>query len=189
MRSATDLRDSIIREANELFIQQGYAATTIKQIASGAGCTTAALYYYFAGGKAEILREVVRTYADVLTHIFEHTTNATTLPEFVQRLGDILARTAPDVLRRMSWILADFPKLHPNEQHQLHALLLTIHAHIAHEIHQFVADEVQAQRLAWFVFCAYFGYEQVFLTLDTKRIVPLSYEEFAQTLASIFAAR
>ena len=53
MRTTTDLKDIILQKAGELFAQQGYTATSNKQIAKAAGCTAAALYYYFEGGKAQ----------------------------------------------------------------------------------------------------------------------------------------
>lgn len=80
MRTPTELRTIILNEASKLFMQQGYAATTIKQIARAADCTTAALYSYFEGGKPQILREVVRSCSADSAQIFANTTNATTLP-------------------------------------------------------------------------------------------------------------
>ena len=59
MAEERGLAERILREAGDLFRQQGYAATSIKQIASAAGCTTAALYTYYEGGKAHVLREVI----------------------------------------------------------------------------------------------------------------------------------
>ena len=54
MGEASSLQDLILENADELFREQGYAATSIKQIAKASGCTTAALSYYFEDGKQHI---------------------------------------------------------------------------------------------------------------------------------------
>ncbi len=40
-------RDLIIETAAELFQEQGYDATSVRQIAAAVGCSEAALYYLF----------------------------------------------------------------------------------------------------------------------------------------------
>ena len=60
MSEARSLQDLTTGKAGELFREQGYEATTLKQIARAAGCTTAALHYCFEDGKDHILREVIR---------------------------------------------------------------------------------------------------------------------------------
>lgn len=188
MRTATDLRDTILREASDLFARQGYTATSIKQIAAAAGCTTAALYYYFEDGKSQILREVIRSYSLNIEHMFDSFADTPTLAAFLVRLGQTLAHVVPDMLRRMTWVLAEFPNLPTEEQNHMHAFVLGLHRQVNMEIARFVDDPEEAQQLAWFVFCAYFGYEQVFLTLDMQRKVPLSYDQFAHIMAQTMAA-
>jgi AcrR family transcriptional regulator len=51
-------RDQILDAAAELFVVQGLAATTTRQIAERVGIRQASLYYYFAG-KDEILLELL----------------------------------------------------------------------------------------------------------------------------------
>jgi AcrR family transcriptional regulator len=51
-------RDEILHVAAELFVRQGLAATTTRQIADRVGVRQASLYYYFAG-KDEILLELL----------------------------------------------------------------------------------------------------------------------------------
>jgi AcrR family transcriptional regulator len=51
-------RRRIIDQAAALFIEQGYAATTLDQIAKGAGVAVQTLYFHF-GNKATVLKEVV----------------------------------------------------------------------------------------------------------------------------------
>ena len=54
------MRDQILAEAARLFRQQGYAATTLRQIADAAGIKAGSIYYHF-GSKDEILGEVLDT--------------------------------------------------------------------------------------------------------------------------------
>jgi AcrR family transcriptional regulator len=51
-------RRRVIDHATALFQQQGYAATTIEQIASAAGVAVQTVYFHF-GNKATVLKEVV----------------------------------------------------------------------------------------------------------------------------------
>lgn len=51
-------RQTIIDGALELFLQQGYAATTLNQIAVRAGVAVQTVYFHF-GNKATVLKEVV----------------------------------------------------------------------------------------------------------------------------------
>jgi AcrR family transcriptional regulator len=60
-------RDAILRSAARLFRQQGYSATTLRQIATVAKIEAGSIYYYF-GSKEAILDEVL----DLgLRHVFE----------------------------------------------------------------------------------------------------------------------
>lgn len=55
-------RQAILSAAKGLFIRQGYAATTMRQIARDAGVTVAAIYNHFAGKEAifdALLRQAV----------------------------------------------------------------------------------------------------------------------------------
>jgi AcrR family transcriptional regulator len=53
-----DIRQQIMDAAIELFAQQGYAATSIRQIAEGVGVNSAMVHYYF-GSKEALLYEVM----------------------------------------------------------------------------------------------------------------------------------
>jgi TetR/AcrR family transcriptional regulator, cholesterol catabolism regulator len=47
-------RDQIIDTAAQLFQEQGYTATSVRQIADAVGVTEAALYYHFLNAKCLI---------------------------------------------------------------------------------------------------------------------------------------
>jgi AcrR family transcriptional regulator len=50
-------RDRLIAAATELFVDRGYAATTVDDIATGAGTTRATFYAHFRG-KADLMKEL-----------------------------------------------------------------------------------------------------------------------------------
>lgn len=55
---AQDIRQQIMDSAIELFARQGYAATSIRQIADTVGVNTAMIHYYF-GSKEALLHETL----------------------------------------------------------------------------------------------------------------------------------
>ncbi|MBL7255370.1 TetR/AcrR family transcriptional regulator [Paractinoplanes lichenicola] len=61
----TDTRDRVLAVALELFAQQGYQVTSLREIADRLGVTKAAVYFHFRT-KQEILTALLRGYADVV---------------------------------------------------------------------------------------------------------------------------
>ncbi len=55
-------RDRILETATDLFIEQGYETTSLREIAERVGVTKAALYYHFAS-KAELVEALVEPLA------------------------------------------------------------------------------------------------------------------------------
>lgn len=53
-------RDQIIRVATRLFHLQGYHATGLNQILKESGTPKGSLYYYFPGGKEQLVIEVIK---------------------------------------------------------------------------------------------------------------------------------
>lgn len=68
-RSGT--RDQILGIARRLFVDQGYAGTSISDLARELGTTTAALYYHFPS-KADILAELLARPLEALSRVAEH---------------------------------------------------------------------------------------------------------------------
>jgi AcrR family transcriptional regulator len=54
----TDTRQRILDAATELFVERGYEATSLREIAERVGVTKAALYYHFPG-KEDLLRALL----------------------------------------------------------------------------------------------------------------------------------
>ena len=59
MSKMNDTRDSILQTALDLFIEQGYETTSLREIAERVGVTKAALYYHFAS-KEELFRTLIQ---------------------------------------------------------------------------------------------------------------------------------
>jgi AcrR family transcriptional regulator len=187
MRESTELKETILREAEELFVAHGYAGTSIKQIAGASGCTTAALYYYFPEGKSQILREVVRcSFTQEFTAIIEAGRDATSLSEWVRALGHAAIQSLHEIHRRQNWIDLEMHQLGTDEQAVIHQRILEFHQAIVVEIARFVADESMANRLAWILVCALGGYGLMFRGRGLEHVSDFDSSAFVETMASLF---
>lgn len=65
----TDGRQRILDEAAQLFVDQGYAATTMRQIATAAGIKAGSVYYHYAS-KDELFDDVLARGIDVMEAAF-----------------------------------------------------------------------------------------------------------------------
>jgi hypothetical protein len=63
--------------------------------------------------------------------------------------------------------------------------LLGIQRALKEQIGQYVADEATAERLAWLVYCSFFGYQQIFTKMEVGQRVDLSMEEYSLFLAQV----
>jgi len=61
--SAICQRELIVDVAAQLFIENGYAATSVRQLAEHVGCTEAAMYYHFKNGKHELFQAIPEKHA------------------------------------------------------------------------------------------------------------------------------
>ena len=183
MRPSTDLKERIIQESDKLFTRNGYSGTSIKQIAGAAGCTTAALYYYFEDGKAQILHEVIRSYASDIADTFA-IPDAQSLPELLELFGKA-AREMAEISQRISWILVDMDNLGDDEKALLQSQPLQVHQQLSAQLARFVKDEAEASNLAWVVASAYAGYSHLFTSLDLQRSASVSWEQFSETLTGV----
>jgi AcrR family transcriptional regulator len=185
MPNSTDLKERIICEADTLFVQNGFAGTSIKQIANAAGCTTAALYYYFEGGKGQILHEVVQNYAADITNKLA-IDEASSLIDLLELFGQA-AREMSAIGRRINWILVDMDRLGDEEKAFVQAQPLQVHEMLTTQLARFVEDESEASSLAWLIFCAYMGYSHLFRSLDLQQTESLTWDQFSETLSQVIA--
>ena len=184
MTESHSLQDLIVEKAGELVREKGYSATTIKQIARASGCTTAALYYYFEGGKQHILREVIHRSAREVDFSGQ-LPQAESLEEFLIQLGADLAQRFPKVADRFNWIMLQFATLPDEEKRTLQNQVLAIQDALREQVSQYVADDATADRLAWLVYCSFLGYQQVFTKMEVGQMVDLSPADYGHFLAQV----
>jgi len=169
-------------------MQQSYAATSIKQIAKAAHCTTAALYYYFEEGKEGILRQVIDVAMPNLVGYLEPLRDVTSLHDLVVRLGLTLWESGEAILQRTRWLMVEFPNLGEAERARLHTTLLQFQKRLADLIQPFVASRQDAEATAWVLYSAIFGYGQLFVTLDLQSAVEPPNEQFVYALADMIGS-
>lgn len=184
MAETSSLNDRIVEKAGELFRDQGYAATSIKQIAEASGCTTAALYYYFEDGKKHILRAVIQRSAKE-AEFLAHLPQADSLEEFLADLGTNLTERFPRVADSIIWIMLQFSTLPDEEKRTVQNQVLGIQRALKAGISKYVADQRAADRLAWLVYCSFLGYQQVFAKLELAETVDLSVAEYGGFMAQV----
>ncbi len=187
MRATGEMRGTILQQARLLFEEQGYTATSIKQIARAAGCATSALYYYFEEGKTQILSEVIQAYTGDALHLFQGCADATSLPDLLQRFGHIILSAMPELVTNTSWLQVEFPRLREEEKQHIHALYATLHRFLVTQIARFVASEAQAAQLGWALVCTYIGYEQLFVKLEMDQECDVHPEIFSAFVTKTLA--
>ncbi len=72
-------KQRILETAERLFLEHGYQAVSIRDIANACGVTNAALYYYFPSKEAlfrEVLRQHILRLTEALQHAREHAANS-----------------------------------------------------------------------------------------------------------------
>ena len=189
MANPTNLSEVILQESCQLFRDQGYTATTIKQIAKAAGCTTAALYYYFEGGKSEILHEVIRSFRGTDDLLVDADMEAChSLPEFIEKLTTVLTPAVEHMADEIGWILLQFPSLPEEEKKTMQARILETHTLLKKQIGCFTTDETEAEQLAWMIFNVFFGYQQVFFRAEIGERIDFDVQAYGHLLARLFEA-
>lgn len=189
MTERVNRKDQIVEAATQLFIENGYTATSVRQIAEVVGCTEAALYYHFKDGKRALFQEVVECNMPDYKLVLEGTEHATTLAEFVQAMG-IAMKTHmldPDRLDRIRWVIAEYPNLSNEEQAMFQNKHISLHNALFERLHRLVPDEKQAHNLAWTLACAGFGYMKLFYILGMKERAEFDVRDFIDTLMSLAA--
>ena len=187
MRASGEMRETILRQAHRLFVEQGYAATSIKQIAQAAGCATSALYYYFEEGKPQILREVIHFSIGDTLQLLQGQEEAKSLADLLQRFGNMILSSMPEMMTNNSWLQLEFPRLNEEEKRQVRAVFTGLHRFLVQQIAPFVASEEQAAQLAWMLVCTYIGYEQMFVRLEVNKESDEQPKDFSTFVASTLA--
>jgi AcrR family transcriptional regulator len=89
-RSGRETRTEILTVASELFTEQGYEATSLREIAERLGITKAALYYHFPS-KDDILRALVEPVMGVVRELVERLEAARDVSEWADALSWVVA--------------------------------------------------------------------------------------------------
>ncbi len=85
-------RDEILQAAKDLFLEQGYDATTIRKIADRVGVSAPALYLYFQDKEAMMLALCDQTFAVLIDSIDQIEKGPGTPLERLHRFGDAYVR-------------------------------------------------------------------------------------------------
>ncbi len=190
MVERTNRRDLIIEEASRLFVEQGYAETSVRQIAEAVGCTEAALYYHFRDGKRELLQAVVEATIPDLMNAVEECHTARNLHDLVALfVRGILNNARKQRISQMRWMMAEFPNLSDDERDLFYKKHLLFRTSLRGEIQRFVPDEAEANRVAWLLVFVSFGYGQLMINLDLQSFVDFDLNAFIDFLANQIAAR
>jgi AcrR family transcriptional regulator len=185
MSKTPELKDTILQVASELFARNGYAATSIKQIAKAAGCTTAALYYYFEDGKTHILREVVRSYSTDALSAVEEVGPCKDLSTYLNQLAHRIGQTMPKIRKRLNWLPLELHNLPFEEREQFLDQFAGLHRTIRARLEQYLTVHKRADVLAWIIVCAFMGYGQLFQTMGLQDPSAPTLEEFGHALMAM----
>ena len=93
--------DRIVEVAREVFREQGYAGTGLKQITAAGGAPWGSLYHFFPGGKEQLGAEAVRHSGDRYLRLFDLVFERAE-QDVVQSVRDFFALSA-DALRKSDW--------------------------------------------------------------------------------------
>jgi len=94
-----DLRIKILDTAEELFADNGYAATSIRRIADISGVNPALVHYYFGTKKALLQSVLERTLEPLVLAIAEMKDSPEASPEVIARLLVSMAARHPNIPR------------------------------------------------------------------------------------------
>jgi len=130
-----DTRAEILAVASELFTEQGYEATSLREISERLGITKAALYYHFPG-KEDILRALVEPLTEVVSGLMDRLEEAGTLEEWADALTWVIG---------MIFENADFFRLMERNRHSMKEMHDTFHEMEEHlQMHERVQAAVHA---------------------------------------------
>lgn len=85
-------RERILREATRLFGQQGYAATSVREVVESAGVTKPTLYYYF-GNKEGLFEACIQVHLEGIRALMDQlTTEVTSVRDRLREFFELYVR-------------------------------------------------------------------------------------------------
>lgn len=94
-----DLKKQILDTAEELFSDNGYAATSIRRIADGSGVNPALVHYYFSNKKTLLQSVLDRALEPMVLAIAEMKSGSEASPEMISSLLISMAAEHPNIPR------------------------------------------------------------------------------------------
>jgi AcrR family transcriptional regulator len=85
----SDTRERILRISSELFAEQGYEATSLREIADRMGFTKAALYYHFQS-KEDILKSLIEPAFEIIGELVDRLEAAEGPEQWADALGWVI---------------------------------------------------------------------------------------------------
>lgn len=188
MADRTNRRDEILDSARTLFINQGYETTSVRQIAEQVGCTEAALYYHFPGGKRALFGEVLETNLPSWVNLITACGEAETLEEFIRGVGHLLITEANTAkLNHLRWLMTEYPTLSDEEKEHVHYKQSLFRHALIERIMRYVPDRREAEHIMWTIMFTLFGYTGLMVNLDVKSEVSFDEDAFIDSLAARLA--
>lgn len=183
-----NLKPEIIRESRELFETQGYAATTVRQIAKKLNCTAGSLYYFFEGGKAEILQAVVSSYGIDPEKSLAGATEKKTLDELIDFLVDELTLHIQKRKQHLNWLTIEISQLNQEETAMIKNYPISIANSITTGVQIFVEDPEISARIARLIYSSIYGYVELKGIMNTRDDFIFDEEEVRENLKMTVAA-
>jgi AcrR family transcriptional regulator len=181
-------RDKILDAASALFMERGYQASSVRQIAEAVGCTEAALYYHFKGGKRELLQAVIGMAEVDLRSSVELLEDAVSLRDLIERYGrERDAMRGGRVQKTIRWIASEMRHLNTEEREAFYRPLLEFHRTVRDIAGRYV-DEGAADTLAWLLICTGFGFRQIFFDMELETRLDIDIQNLYSLLAENLGA-
>lgn len=178
-------RDLIIDTAANLFQEQGYNATSVRQIADAVGVTEAALYYHFKAGKRELLEAVIECKMPEFEAVVEFCKDAQSLTEVIVIVSKNMQTTGREGMERLRWIIAEFSNLSDEERALFHKKHIAFQDALTQQVARFVDDETLAHHITLTVICTMLGYGQLFWNLQMETVVDFTPIQAIKTLSEM----
>src|SRR5688500_13676399 len=115
-RAPPDRRKELLGDALELFVEQGYAASTIGQIADRSAVTPPALYYHFLS-KTALVRALVDPQLDDLESVVPDNGNSRSRVDRLRQYAGVLSG-APTIARFLDRDAAGLTQVGITQRHE-----------------------------------------------------------------------
>jgi AcrR family transcriptional regulator len=182
MTDKINRRDEMVQAARELFLKQGYAATSVRDIAAKVGCTEAALYYHFKDGKRGLFKAVIEGTLPRLLSIREACSGAESLSELITLYTRHLLGVITAESQRFRWVIAEFPNFDADQRTFFKQKYMVIYDTLLELILPFIPDADSARQSTWIIICTSIGYMQLFYTLDLKSFTQIQQPDLLDML-------